>query len=73
MYFVLLPFAANEAQLPAGTAVWSSDDLDFHDYVGSGTEILLLFVVVISLGWHMIRLVGVRSPVHAANGQTDSE
>jgi hypothetical protein len=58
----VLPFAyTTEAQLPDGTALWQSGKFDHPDLIGSGTELLLLVVVVASVGWHMIRLVAVNA------------
>jgi hypothetical protein len=50
-----------EALLPEGTVFWGDDDRS-HDLIGSGTEILMLFLVVIACAGHYVTRVVARRP-----------
>lgn len=55
---VVYPFAHMfEADLPDGVSLWHEPG---HDFVGSGTEVLLLLMVVAAVGWHLVRVVAKR-------------
>jgi hypothetical protein len=56
---VVLPFGYTTEQLPVGVSIMEEDVP--HDFVGTGTELLLLLVVVAAAGWHVIRCVAVPS------------
>jgi hypothetical protein len=59
---VVYPFAyTTEAQLPDEVTLW---DEPGHDLVGSGTEVVLLLVVIAAGAWHLVRVVAARpSPI----------
>ena len=52
-FIAIYPFAyTTEVELPAGSAPWEESDA-----IASGTEILLLLVVIVATAWHVVRVV----------------